>query len=88
MRGSRRRAWRTCKTYLRWALARATAPYLASPFVKENFAFNREYLRGVEADRPRWKKCVAWVDRDLGEALGQEFVARTFPPDDEGEDGR
>jgi endothelin-converting enzyme/putative endopeptidase len=24
--------------------------------------------------------CVAWVDRDLGEALGREFVARTFTP--------
>ncbi len=36
-------------------------------------------MRGVEEDRPRWKKCVAWVDRDLGDALGREFVARTFP---------
>ncbi len=47
--------------------------------MKEQFAFYRQYLRGAEADRPRWKKCVAWVDRDLGEALGREFVARTFP---------
>jgi endothelin-converting enzyme/putative endopeptidase len=27
---------------------------------------------------PRWKQCVRLVDRDLGEALGQEFVNRTF----------
>jgi endothelin-converting enzyme/putative endopeptidase len=35
----------------------------------------------VEADRPRWKKCVSWVDQQLGEALGREFVARTFTPE-------
>jgi putative endopeptidase len=67
------------KTYLRWALVDSSADYLASPFVNEHYAFYRQYLRGAEADRPRWKKCVAWVDRDLGEALGREFVARTFP---------
>ena len=70
---------RDLKTFLRWALVDASASYLSSPFVKQNFAFYRQYLRGAETDRPRWKKCVAWVDRDLGEALGREFVARTFP---------
>jgi endothelin-converting enzyme/putative endopeptidase len=74
-----RESLKDLKTYLRWALVDATADYLASPFVNEHFAFYRQYLRGAEADRPRWKKCVAWVDRDLGEALGREFVARTFP---------
>lgn len=67
------------KTFLRWALLEASAPYLSAPFVNEHFAFNRKYMRGVEEDRPRWKKCVAWVDRDLGDALGREFVARQFP---------
>jgi endothelin-converting enzyme/putative endopeptidase len=67
------------RTYLRWALIDSTAEYLASPFANEHVAFFRQYLRGAETDRPRWKKCVAWVDRDLGEALGREFVARTFP---------
>jgi len=70
---------RDIKTYLRWALIDDTASYLSSPFVAEKFAFNSQYLRGVEEDRPRWKKCVAWVDQHLGEALGREFVARTFP---------
>jgi putative endopeptidase len=70
---------RDLKTYLRWALINDTANYLAAPLVAEKFAFDRQYLRGVQEDRPRWKKCVAWVDRQLGEALGREFVARTFP---------
>ena len=67
------------RNFLRWALIDATAGSLASPFVNESFAFDRHYLRGVESDQPRWKKCVSWVDSDLGEALGREFVARTFP---------
>jgi len=71
----------TIRTYLRWTVIAATAPYLSSPYVNESFAFNRKYMRGVEEDRPRWKKCVTWVDRDLGDALGREYVARTFTPD-------
>jgi endothelin-converting enzyme/putative endopeptidase len=71
----------TIRTYLRWTLIAATAPYLSSPYVNEAFAFNRKYMRGVEEDRPRWKKCETWVDRDLGDALGREYVARTFTPD-------
>jgi putative endopeptidase len=67
------------KTYLRWSLVEMSAPYLSKPFVEESFAFNRAYLRGAEADRPRWRKCVSWVDEQLGEALGQEFVSRVFP---------
>ncbi len=69
------------KTYLRWTLVSARADYLSKPFVDEHFAFYRAYLRGVKEPQPRWKKCVGWVDRDLGEALGKEFTDRTFPPE-------
>ena len=67
------------KTYLRWTLVNVSAPYLSTPFASEDFAFYRGVLRGVKEDEPRWKKCVGWVDRDLGEALGKEFVDRAFP---------
>jgi putative endopeptidase len=66
------------KVYLRWHLAGANAPYLSSNFVAENFDFYSHTLRGVQQEPPRWKRCVRLVDRELGEALGQEFVARTF----------
>lgn len=69
------------KTYLRWHILTTNAPYLSSPFVKENFDFFSHTLRGVEQQPPRWKRCVRLVDRDLGEALGQEFVKRTFTPE-------
>jgi len=69
------------QAYLRWTVVNAAADYLPQAFVDEDFAFYRAYLRGVQEQRPRWKKCVSWVDRDLGEALGKEFVERTFPPE-------
>ena len=69
------------KTYLRWHLAHSKAPYLSSKFVNENFAFFAKTLRGTEELPPRWKRCVRYVDRDLGEALGQAFVQKTFGPD-------
>lgn len=68
------------RTYLRWHLAHSAAPYLSSAFVNANFDFYSKYLHGVKALQPRWKRCVRWVDRDLGEALGQVFADRTFTP--------
>jgi endothelin-converting enzyme/putative endopeptidase len=69
------------KTYLRWQVARARAPQLSKAFVEESFDFYGRRLRGVKELQPRWKRCVRQVDRDLGEALGQAFVARTFTPE-------
>jgi len=69
------------KTYLRWHAVHDAAPYLASPFVKADFDFYRKTLSGAEQLQPRWKRCVKYVDRDLGEALGRVFVERTFGPE-------
>jgi endothelin-converting enzyme/putative endopeptidase len=69
------------KAYLRWHLLTDGAAYLSRTFADENFAFFGKYLNGIEQQRPRWKRCVAWVDRDLGEALGKVFVAKTFSPE-------
>jgi len=69
------------KTYLRWHLVHAKAPTLSSAFVMANFDFYNKYLRGLEELPPRWKRCVRGVDADLGEALGQVFVQKTFGPD-------
>jgi endothelin-converting enzyme/putative endopeptidase len=69
------------KTYLRWHLAREKSPYLSSAFVKADFDFYRKYLRGVTEMQPRWKRCVQYVDRELGEALGQVFAQKTFTPE-------
>jgi len=68
------------KTYLHFHLANARAPFLSSAFVKAHFDFHSKVLRGVAEMPPRWKRCVRNVDRMLGEALGEEFVRRTFAP--------
>lgn len=69
------------KTYLRWHLLHASANLLSNPFVQANFDFYNRTLAGQKEIRPRWRRCVAAVDRDLGEALGQAYVARTFGPE-------
>ena len=77
----RKRPLADWKRYLRWHLANTQARYLSRAFVEEDFAFNQRVLRGTEQLAPRWKRCVRWVDRDLGEALGQVFVEKNFSPE-------
>jgi putative endopeptidase len=69
------------QTYIRWHVAHSRAPFLSSAFVNENFEFYRKYLRGATELQPRWKRCVQYVDGDLGEALGQVYVRKTFGPE-------
>ena len=71
-------AW---KTYLRWHLVHAWAPYLSSPFQEADFAFYGAKLRGAREIELRWKRCVQWTDAELGEALGEMFVARVLSPE-------
>ena len=77
----KRRPLADWKRYLRWHLVNSQARYLSRSFVEEDFAFNDRVLSGTEALPPRWKRCVRWVDRDLGEALGEVFVQKNFPPE-------
>jgi predicted metalloendopeptidase len=69
-------AW---KTYVTWHLLDGAAPWLSQPFVDANFKMEQA-LTGQTEIKPRWKRCVAAVDNELGEALGQRYVEKTFPP--------
>ncbi len=68
------------KVYLRWHLITASAPALPGKFVDENFNFYGRTLTGAKEIQPRWKRCVNSTDRNLGEALGQKYVEKVFPP--------
>ena len=68
------------KIYLRWHLLHASAPGLPDRFVEENFDFYDRKLSGTKEMLPRWKRCVQSTDRNLGEALGQVYVDKYFPP--------
>ena len=67
--------------YLRWHLVHSAALLLSQPFVRENFNFYSKTLAGVQELPPRWKRCVRYTDRDLGQALGQPYVEETFGAD-------
>jgi putative endopeptidase len=67
------------RAYLRYHLLNAAAPWLSTPFVQEDFAFSSRFT-GAKELLPRWKRCLRETDGDLGEALGQAYVAKTFPP--------
>jgi putative endopeptidase len=70
------------KTYLRWNLLRASAPFLSQPFASENYSFYEATLLGAKQPPPRWKRCVWATDRDLRDALSQAFVEQAFHEDD------
>ncbi len=69
------------KIYLRWHLINAAAPALSTPFVEEDFHFKGTILTGTQEILPRWKRCVRSTDHSLGEALGQAYVKKAFPPE-------
>jgi putative endopeptidase len=69
------------RNYLRFHLANGYAACLSSGFVQENFDFYLKYLRGAKEMQPRWRRCVQYTDRDLGEALGQAYVRKVFGPE-------
>jgi putative endopeptidase len=69
------------KTYLRWHLLHAFAgTSMPGSFDHESWNFYAHILNGAEKQQDRWKRCTARVDGELGEALGQVYVARYFPP--------
>ena len=69
------------QTYMRWHLLNSTASALSSKFVDEDFHFKGGVLQGTKENQPRWKRCVSATDRALGEALGEVYVKKAFPPE-------
>src|SRR5579885_1775031 len=68
------------KTYVAWHLLNSAAPWMSQPFVDANFKY-QQALTGQKEIQARWKRCVNLTDRQLGEALGQEYVKVAFPPE-------
>ncbi len=68
------------QVYLKWHLLRATAPYLHHEVEQESFAFEDKILRDQQEQEPRWQRAARVIDAQIGEALGQLFVEKHFPP--------
>jgi putative endopeptidase len=69
------------KIYLRWKLLNAYADKLSAPFEEEDFHFKGTVLTGTPRNLPRWERVVQATDHYLGEALGQLYVEKAFPPE-------
>ena len=63
-----------------WHVVHGRASLLSGAFVEENFDFYGRTLQGTDELRPRWKRGVGLVESCLGEALGEIYVERHFPP--------
>jgi putative endopeptidase len=69
------------RRYLKYHHLALTADLLPKAFDDEVFDFYGRTLHGQQQQRDRWKRAVVAVDRDLGEAVGELYVARYFPPE-------
>jgi putative endopeptidase len=68
------------KIYLRFHLLDNYAPYLSRNFEKANFEFAGTALNGQEQMKARWERVYQTIDQELGEDLGQLYVAKYFSP--------
>ncbi len=72
----------TWKLYMKVRLLDSMAGELPAAYREARFEYRGRALQGQTQDRPRWQKAVATVNDAMGEALGQVYVERNFPPAD------
>ena len=68
------------RAYLRFSTVSFMSPFLSQPYVEESFEFFGREIFGTKEIQPRWRRCSVNADADLGEALGQVYAAKYFPP--------
>jgi putative endopeptidase len=68
------------KAYLRLHVIDTFAPWLSQPFQDASFQFFQHTLQGQAEQTARWKRCTTIADRNMGEAVGQDWVKQNFPP--------
>ena len=68
------------KVFLQWGLINASATRLTTELDQANFEFYSKVLRGVEEQRPQWRRAVSLVNNNVGEIIGKVYVKKHFPP--------
>jgi putative endopeptidase len=68
------------KLYLSLHALDSAAGVLPKDIREARFAYRGTALTGAKAEQPRWQKAVDATNGALGEAVGQVYVARHFPP--------
>ncbi|HEY5336669.1 MAG TPA: hypothetical protein VIJ85_00570, partial [Rhizomicrobium sp.] len=71
----------TLRAWAVFHLALDAAPVLAQDFVDADFQYMSHTLEGQPAQKPRWKRAVHAVNAVMGDAIGEAYVTRYFPPD-------
>ena len=69
----------TLKEWEAFHTAFQASPYLNEAMVDSRFDFVKT-LSGVDQQLPRWKRAISLVDGSMGELVGQDYVAKYFPP--------
>jgi len=69
----------TLKLWQEFHVADQASPYLNKAMVDSRFKYTST-LTGVSENQPRWKRGVTLVNGTLGELVGQDYVAKYFPP--------
>ncbi|HTC14535.1 MAG TPA: M13 family metallopeptidase [Steroidobacteraceae bacterium] len=68
------------RTYVRYHFLVGNSDVLPTAFDDEVFSFYGRELHGQQEQQARWKRAVAAIDEALGEAAGELYVQRYFPP--------
>jgi endothelin-converting enzyme/putative endopeptidase len=71
----------TWKDWMAFHFVSDHAAYLPKAFDEASFNFFSKTLNDVPQQRLRWKRGVQIVNGALGEAVGQIYVARHYPPE-------
>src|SRR5690606_8322489 len=69
------------KAYLRFHVVDGASPYLSDDFARQHYEFHNRTLAGQKEMKPRWKRVLGTINRQVGEAMGQLYVQVAFPPE-------
>jgi putative endopeptidase len=69
----------TWQVYLQWNILRGASQFLSKPFVDANFAYT-QVMSGQKVQTPRWQRMSTLTDNQIGDLLGQLYVAKHFKP--------
>src|SRR5437762_835219 len=70
----------TWKEWFTFHTISQNAAYLPQAYYDLRFGFYGKMLQGTPKQLERWKRALARINDDLGDALGKIYVAKYFPP--------
>ena len=68
------------KDWFQWQILDGAGALVGDEVYEEIFDFEDRIMTGAQQPKPRWKRSVNAVNSVLGEAVGQLYVEKYFPP--------